>query len=76
MTCRALVADAIQRAGANDPAKIRDALAATQAYQEITGAISFRPGVRVPDKTVSMIGVVQNKLMLTAEVAPKCVQKR
>jgi branched-chain amino acid transport system substrate-binding protein len=70
-----LVADAISRAGSADPAKIRDALAATKGYQGVTGSISFRPGVRVPDKTVTIIGVKDQKLMLAAEVTPKWVPK-
>jgi len=65
-----LIADAIKRAGAAEPAKIRDALAATQGFPGITGAISFRPGVRVPDKTVALIGVKSDKLTLAAEVLP------
>jgi branched-chain amino acid transport system substrate-binding protein len=65
-----LVADAIKRAGSADPAKIREALAATKGYQGITGAISYRPGVRVPDKTVALIGVKGDKLTLSAEVLP------
>jgi branched-chain amino acid transport system substrate-binding protein len=70
-----LVADAIQRAGSASPDAIRQALAATQGYQGVTGSISFRPGVRVPDKTVSIIGVKDQKLMLAAEVKPKWVPK-
>ena len=70
-----LVADAISRAGAADPAKIRDALAATQGYQGITGSISFGPDSRVPNKTVSIIGVKDDKLYLAGEVTPTWVAK-
>jgi branched-chain amino acid transport system substrate-binding protein len=70
-----LIADAITRAGAADPAKIRDALAATQGYQGITGSISFAPDSRVPTKTVSIIGVKDDKLFLAAEVTPTFVAK-
>jgi branched-chain amino acid transport system substrate-binding protein len=70
-----LIADAITRAGSADPAKIRDALAATQGYQGITGSISFSPGSRVPDKTVSIIGVKDDKLNLAAEVTPAWIAK-
>ena len=52
-----LIADAIGRAGAAEPGKIRDALASTQGYKGITGSISYQPGSRVPQKTVSLIGV-------------------
>jgi len=68
-----LVAEAIKRAGSADPAKIRDALATTKDYKGITGAISYRPDVRVPDKTVSLIGVKDDKLNLSAEVTPSWV---
>jgi branched-chain amino acid transport system substrate-binding protein len=37
-----LIADAIKRAGSEDPAKIRDALAATKGYPGITGSITIR----------------------------------
>jgi branched-chain amino acid transport system substrate-binding protein len=70
-----LIADAITRAGAADPAKIRDALAATQGYEGITGSISFAPDSRVPTKTVSIIGVKDDKLFLAAEVTPTFVAK-
>ncbi len=70
-----LVADAITRAGSTDPAKIRDALAATQGYKGITGSISYAPGSRVPQKTVSIIGVKDDKLYLAAEVTPNWIAK-
>src|SRR5262245_17365344 len=70
-----LVADAIGRAGADDPAKIRDALAATQGYKGITGSISYQPGSRVPQKTVSLIGVKDEKLYLAQEVTPTWIAK-
>jgi branched-chain amino acid transport system substrate-binding protein len=70
-----LAADAIKRAGSTDPAKIREAIASTQSFPGITGSISFRPGIRVPDKTVTMISVVEQKLTLGAEVTPTWVPK-
>ena len=70
-----LIADAITRAGSVDPAKIRDALAATQGYKGITGSISYPPGSRVPQKTVSIIGVKNDKLFLAAEVTPAWIAK-
>ena len=70
-----LVADAIGRAGVADPAKIRDALAATQGYKGITGSISYGPDSRVPNKTVSIIGVKDEKLYLAGEIIPTWVAK-
>ena len=69
----ALIADAITRAGSDDPAKVKDALAATKGFAGITGTISFRPGVRVPDKTATIIGVKDEKLFLAAQVTPSFV---
>ena len=43
-----LIADAIKRAGNADPKAIRDALAATQNFEAVTGTISYEPGKRVP----------------------------
>ncbi len=65
-----LIADAIKRAGSEDPAKIRDALATTKDYLGITGSITYPADSRVPQKSVTMIGVKDQKLMLAAEVTP------
>jgi branched-chain amino acid transport system substrate-binding protein len=65
-----LIADAIKRAGSEDPAKIRDALAATKGYPGITGSITYPGDSRVPQKTVTMIGVKDDHLTLGAEVTP------
>jgi len=65
-----LIADAIKRAGSTDPAKIRDALAATDGFAGITGSVTFPKDVRVPAKTVTMIGVKDEKLFLAGEVKP------
>ncbi len=70
-----LIADAITRAGSADPAKIRDALASTQGFKGITGSISYGADSRVPNKTVSIIGVKDDKLYLAAEVTPNWVAK-
>lgn len=68
-----LMADAITRAGAPEPAKIRDALAATTGLAGVTGTISYRPGIAVPDKSVTVIGVKDGKLTLASEAAPSFV---
>ena len=70
-----LIVDAISRAGSTDSAKIRDALASTQGFKGITGSISYSNGSRVPDKTVSIIGVKDDKLYLAAEVTPTWIAK-
>jgi branched-chain amino acid transport system substrate-binding protein len=68
-----LVADAIKRAGSEDPKAVRDAIAATNGYPGITGTITYPPGVRVPAKSVSMIGVKDDKLYLGGEVTPSWI---
>jgi branched-chain amino acid transport system substrate-binding protein len=68
-----LMADAIKRAGSDDPAKIRDALAATSGLAGVTGTVTYRPGISVPDKSVSVIGVKDGKLTLASEAAPTFV---
>jgi branched-chain amino acid transport system substrate-binding protein len=68
-----LVADAIKRAGADDPKAIRDAIAATSGYAGVTGTISYPNGVRVPAKTVTMIAVKDEKLHLGGEVTPSWI---
>ncbi|WP_102226633.1 ABC transporter substrate-binding protein [Acidimangrovimonas sediminis] len=70
-----LIADAIKRAGSEDPAKIRDAIAATKDYPGITGSITYPDGQGVPQKTVTMIGVKDEKLFLAGEVTPSFIPK-
>ena len=52
-----LVADAIGRAGSAEPAKIREALAATRGFKAVTGEISYTRDTMVPPKPVSVISV-------------------
>ena len=68
-----LVADAIKRAGSTDPAKIRDAIAATKDYDGITGSITFPKDSGVPQKTVTMIGVKEQELYLAGAVKPNWI---
>lgn len=68
-----LVADAIGRAGTTEPGKIRDAIASAKDYPGVTGSISYRPGIRVPDKTVTIIEVKGGKLSLGGQVTPSFI---
>jgi branched-chain amino acid transport system substrate-binding protein len=68
-----LIADAIKRAGGDDPAAIRDALSKTTNFPGVTGSITFPPGVRIPQKGVTMILVKDGKFTLAAEVVPEKV---
>jgi branched-chain amino acid transport system substrate-binding protein len=68
-----LVAQAIAKAGAAEPMKIRATLATTENFAGITGTVSYRPGSRIPDKGVAIIGVKDGRLSLAAELTPSWV---
>src|SRR3954468_1724282 len=68
-----LMADAMTRAGTIDGAAVRDALAATQGFEGVTGTISYEPGVRIPSKSVALIEVVDGKNQLLKIVVPEIV---
>ena len=68
-----LMADAMTRAGTIDGAAVRDALAATQGYEGVTGTISYEPGVRIPSKSVALIEVVDGKNNLLEITVPEVV---
>ena len=56
-----LLANAIEKAGSAEPAKIRDALAATRDYPAVTGTISYTRKNMVPPKPVAIIAVQGGK---------------
>ena len=68
-----LIVDAIKRAGSADPKAIREALNATKDLAGVTGAITFQPGSRIPQKGVTIILVKDGKFTLAAEVVPQKV---
>jgi len=65
-----LIIDAIKRAGSTDPSAIKDALAATQGFAGVTGTINYPEGVRVPQKSVTIIKVVDGVFKFVKEVMP------
>lgn len=65
-----LLADAIARAGSDDPAAIQAALADTQGFEAVTGTITYPPGQRKPNKSVTIIQVQDGTYSFAAEVAP------
>jgi branched-chain amino acid transport system substrate-binding protein len=65
-----LLADAIGRAGSDDPAAIRDALANTEGFQAVTGTITYPEGQRKPNKSVTIIQVQDGVYSFAAEVSP------
>jgi len=68
-----LLADAIKRAGSDDPKAILEALKSTKDFPGITGSITFPPGSRIPQKGVTMILVKGGKFTLAAEIVPEKV---
>ena len=68
-----LMGDAMERAGSIEGAAVRDALAATQGFEGVTGTISYEPGVRIPSKSVALIEVVDGKNNLLEIVVPEVV---
>jgi branched-chain amino acid transport system substrate-binding protein len=68
-----LLADAIKRANSTEPKAIREALAKTKDLKGVTGAITFQPGSRIPQKGVTIILVKGGKFTLAAEVVPQKV---
>jgi len=68
-----LVAQAIAAAGSAEPAKIRTALAAIHRFAGVTGTVSYHPGSRVPDKSVSIIAVKDGTLHLAEALTPAWV---
>ncbi|MEI7989873.1 MAG: ABC transporter substrate-binding protein [Chloroflexota bacterium] len=68
-----LIADAIQRAGSDDPKAIREALGKTSKFPGVTGSVTYPAGVRIPQKGVTMILVKDGKFTLAGEVVPEKV---
>jgi branched-chain amino acid transport system substrate-binding protein len=68
-----LIADAIKRAGSDDPKAIVEALAKTKDLPGVTGSITYQPGTRIPQKGVTVILVKDGKFTLAKEVVPQKV---
>jgi branched-chain amino acid transport system substrate-binding protein len=68
-----LMADAISRAGGTEAAAIRDALAATQGFEGITGVVTYEEGSRVPNKGCALIEVQNGEFVLLRNVTPEKV---
>jgi branched-chain amino acid transport system substrate-binding protein len=64
-----ILADAIKRAGGTDPAKLRDAIAATKGYQGITGLITI-DAERNATKPAVILQIKGGVFKFVAAVAP------
>ncbi|GAW93670.1 ABC transporter substrate-binding protein [Calderihabitans maritimus] len=65
-----LIADAIERAGAADPEKIKDALAATKDFDAVTGKLTFDEQHN-PVKEIAIIEMVDGKQQLRTKKMPE-----
>jgi branched-chain amino acid transport system substrate-binding protein len=68
-----LLADGITRANSAEPAAIIEALDKTSGLALVTGVITYVDGNHVPQKTVSVIGVKDQKLFSAAEIVPEYI---
>jgi branched-chain amino acid transport system substrate-binding protein len=64
-----LIADAVRRAGTDEPSAIRAALAATRRFRMVTGTISYAAGRRTPTKPVTIIRVENGRSAFYRTVA-------
>lgn len=65
-----VLADAIKRAGTTDGPKLRDAIAATQNFEGVTGTINLGPDRNPQGKTLVIVEVKNGELALKAKVSP------
>jgi len=64
-----VIADAFKRAGSNDPAALKKALASTSGFKGVTGAISINNS-RDAEKEAVVLKTLANKAVFAAKVAP------
>lgn len=65
-----LIINAVKNAGTADPKAVKEALAATKGFKGVTGTINYPKGIRVPQKSVSIIKVDAGKFIFVKEVMP------
>jgi len=65
-----LIINAVKNAGTTDPKAVKDALAATKGFKGVTGTINYPKGIRVPQKSVTIIKVEGGKFIFVKEVMP------
>ena len=68
-----LLAAAMTEAGGAEPQAVLAALARTDGYAGITGAISYLPGQQVPQKSVTIVAVENGMHRLAATLTPAWV---
>ena len=68
-----LLADAIDRAGSDEPEAILRALEVTKDWEGVTGTISYEQGSRIPKKGVTIVSVVNGTFTYSQTVMPEKV---
>ncbi|MBW2056034.1 MAG: ABC transporter substrate-binding protein [Deltaproteobacteria bacterium] len=66
-----LVAEAIKKINSAEPKKVSAGLSLVREFQGVTGTVSYRPGSRVPDKSVALLKVEGGKFNTIAKVTPE-----
>jgi branched-chain amino acid transport system substrate-binding protein len=66
-----LLADAIGRAGSDDPQAILEALRNTSGFKGVTGEISYKNGSRIPNKGVTMVILNDGEIVGSEVVMPE-----
>ncbi len=64
-----ILADAIKRAGSTDPAKLRNAIAATKDFDGVTGKITIN-GDRNAEKPITILKIVDGKYHFAQRIGP------
>jgi branched-chain amino acid transport system substrate-binding protein len=65
-----LLLDAVERAGSDDPAAVRTALAATRSFAGVTGTISYAAGSRIPSKSVTIVQIDSGTRRFVEQLVP------
>ncbi|MDJ0933583.1 ABC transporter substrate-binding protein [Breoghania sp.] len=66
-----VVTTAIETAGSADPAAVSAALAKTNGYEAVTGALTYPEGSRVPSKPVAIMHVDKGRVDFDTIVTPQ-----
>ncbi|MBN1455748.1 MAG: ABC transporter substrate-binding protein [Methanomicrobia archaeon] len=68
-----LLANAIDRAGSDDPEAILQALQSTKDWEGVTGSISYEQASRIPTKGVTIVSVVNGTFTYMETIVPEKV---
>jgi branched-chain amino acid transport system substrate-binding protein len=66
-----IIAEAIKKIGSAEPKKISAGLTLIRELPGVTGSITYKPGIQVPDKTISILEVINGKYLLEKQADPE-----